>query len=193
MNSQTKACQNCKQYFIIEPDDFDFYKKIDVVPPTWCVQCRHRRRYAWRNERVLYRRNCDLCGKSTVTIYSPNKPFKVYCSPCWWSDKWDAKEYGRNFDFSRPFFPQFQELQREVPRIALLTKNSVGSEYTNHSNNNKNCYLSFSVFDSENVLYATNVWKNGARDSMDCYRLEGRNELLYECIDTFNCYNCQFG
>lgn len=193
MNNQTKSCQNCKQPFTIEPDDFAFYKKVNVPPPTFCPECRQRRRYAWRNERVLYRRDCDLCGKSTVTIYSPNKPFKVYCPPCWWSDGWDAKEYGRDFDFSRPFFEQFRELQSQVPRIALLTKNSVGSEYTNHSNNNKNCYLSFSVFDSENVLYATNVWKNGAQDSMDCYRLEGRNELLYECVDTFNSYNCQFG
>src|SRR3990167_7917455 len=78
--TQNKTCQNCKSQFVIEPEDFDFYKKISVPPPTWCPECRQRHRYAWRNERVLYRRNCDLCGKSTVTIYSPNKPYKVYCT-----------------------------------------------------------------------------------------------------------------
>jgi len=191
MNSQTKACQNCKQDFIIEPDDFDFYKKIDVVPPTWCVQCRHRRRYAWRNERVLYRRNCDLCGKSTVTIYSPGKPFKVYCPPCWWSDKWTGYDFGRDFDFSRPFFDQFHELQLQIPRIALLNKNSSHSEYTNHSGNNKNCYLSFCVFDSENISYSTNIWKN-ANNCYDCTMITDGGELLYECVDSERCYKSQF-
>ena len=148
MNPEIRICQNCKIKFTIDSEDFVFYQKIHVPPPKSCPECRQRKRYAWRNERVLYRRNCDLCGKSTVTIYSQNKPYKVYCPPCWWSDGWDAASFARDFDFSRPFFPQFREFQLAVPRIALLTKNSVGSEYANHSNNNKNCYLSFSTFDS---------------------------------------------
>ena len=28
MTQETKKCQNCKQDFIIEVDDFDFYEKI---------------------------------------------------------------------------------------------------------------------------------------------------------------------
>ncbi len=192
MNNQTKVCQNCKQSFTIDAEDFDFYEKIKVPPPTWCPECRQKRRYAWRNERVLYRRNCDLCGKSAVTIYSPNKPFKVYCPPCWWSDKWTALDYGQEFDFSRPFFKQVKKLQLKVPRIALLTKNSVNSEYTNHSNNNKNCYWSISVFDSENILYGHNLWKK-AKDCVDCAFITDGGELLYECIDTERSYGCQFG
>jgi|TARA_Y100000031_G_scaffold99372_1_gene108859 hypothetical protein len=38
MNSKTmphrqasKTCQNCKSEFTIEPEDFEFYKKIDVL------------------------------------------------------------------------------------------------------------------------------------------------------------------
>ena len=192
MNQETKNCQNCKEKFTIEPEDFQFYEKVAVPAPTQCSDCRQQRRYAWRNERVFYRRNCDLCNKSTVTIYSPNKPYKVYCPPCWWSDSWDAFQYGQDFNFSRPFFEQFQELQLKAPRIALLTKNSVNSEYTNHSGDNKNCYLCISTFNSENCLYTTNVW-DGAKDSMDCYRIEGKDELLYECIDSQNCYQCQYG
>lgn len=194
MDSETRNCRNCGQNFVIEPEDFGFYKKVDVPPPQACPRCRQQRRYAWRNERVLYRRNCDLCGKSTVTIYSPNKPYKVYCPPCFWSDKWNGTDYGRDFDFSRPFFEQFQELQLQVPRIALLTKNSVNSEYTNHANNNRNCYLAFSTFDSENVLYSMNVWKV-SKDSLDLHlcSLEGGAERSYECIDSFNVYRCQYG
>ncbi|MCX6723631.1 MAG: hypothetical protein NT155_00460 [Candidatus Staskawiczbacteria bacterium] len=190
--TEVKTCQNCKHEFAIEPEDFDFYEKMKVPAPTFCPECRALRRHAWRNERVLYRRSCDLCGKSTVTIYSPNKPYKVYCPPCWWSDKWSALDFGADFDFKRPFFEQFQELQSKIPRIALLTKNSINSEYTNHSNNNKDCYLCFAVFDSENILYATNVWGK-SRDSMELYRMTDAAELCYECSDSARIYQCQFG
>ena len=191
MKIEDRVCGSCKGRFTVPSDDVDFYTKISVPAPTWCPRCRQQRRYAWRNERVLYRRNCDLCGKSTVTIYSPNKPFKVYCPPCWWGDSWSALDYGRNFDFSKPFFPQWQELQLQVPRIALLAKTSVNSDYTNHAANNKNCYLSYCVFDSENILYSSNVWKK-ASDCMDCAMLTEAGTLLYECIDSDRCYNCQF-
>ena len=194
MTPEIRVCKECKAEFPIEADDIEFYEKFKVPAPVRCPDCRQRRRYSWRNERVLYRRNCDLCKKSTVTIYSPNKPFKVYCPPCFWSDKWTGFDYGREFDFGRPFFSQWRELQLEVPRIALLTKNSVNSEYTNHSNNNKNCYLGFGIFDSENIMYSTNVLK-ASKDCMDCYLMsfEAGAELSYECVDSARIYGCQYG
>lgn len=188
---ESKACQTCQKSFTIEPEDFDFYKKIKVLPPTLCFECRQQRRYAWRNERTLYRRNCDLCAKSTVTIYSPDKPFRVYCVPCWWGDGWDTADYGRDFDFSRPFFEQFSELQHEVPRMALLTKNSVNSEYTNHSGDNKNVYLSFACFGNENVWYST--WTMQSRDCMDSGFIYEKGERLYEMLDSRSVYQCQYG
>ncbi|MEK0337686.1 MAG: hypothetical protein QQN41_09675, partial [Nitrosopumilus sp.] len=195
MKSETKTCQNCKNQFTIEPEDFDFYKKINVPAPTFCPDCRQQRRYAWRNERILYRRDCDLCGKGTVTIYSPNKLYKVYCPTCWWGDDWDAKEFAQEFDFNRPFFEQFQELQSKVPRIALLTKNSVNSEYANHAANNKDCYLVFATFNSENILYSTRVL--ACKDCCDCLSLnlfgKSTSGLCYECINCEKCYQCQFG
>lgn len=191
MGPETRNCQNCKTDFVIEAEDFSFYEKIKVPPPTLCVCCRQQRRYAWRNERVLYRRNCDLCNKSTVTIYSPNKPFKVYCVPCWWGDDWDHSIYGRDFDFSRPFFEQFSELQHEVPRMALLTKNSINSEYTNHSGDNKNVYLSFSSFGNENIFYST--WVMKSRDCTDCGFIAEKAERSYEVLDSRGVYCCQYG
>ncbi len=32
---EVKTCQNCKQNFTIESEDFVFYEKIDVPPPTF--------------------------------------------------------------------------------------------------------------------------------------------------------------
>jgi len=82
MNSETKTCQNCQQEFWIEPEDFTFYEKMKVPPPTWCPECRFRRRFSYRNERALYKRNCNLCGKGILTIYNPRRPIPVYCLDC---------------------------------------------------------------------------------------------------------------
>src|SRR3989338_10152622 len=98
MQKEIKACQNCKTGFTIEPEDFYFYKKIDVPPPTFCPECRLQRRLAWRNERSLYRRICNLCKQPTLSVYSEKSGMNVFCNPCWWSDKWDSLEYGMDFD-----------------------------------------------------------------------------------------------
>ena len=191
MKEETKNCKNCKKNFVIETEDFNFYEKIKVPPPTLCPKCRQLRRHAWRNERTLYRRSCDFCGKNTVTIYSPNKPYKVYCHECWWGDDWDFASYGRDFDFTKTFFEQFSELQHDVPRMALLNKNSVNSEYTNHSGDNKNVYLTTSCFDGENIMYSNFIFNS--RDSMDCSYIYDKGERLYETIDSQISYECQYG
>src|SRR3989344_4242289 len=190
MNPETRSCQNCKQDFIIEAEDFSFYEKIQVPPPTWCPECRQQRRYAWRNDRNLYRRECRLCQKSTVSMYSPNKPFKVYCPNCWWGDGWDATEYGRDYDPSRPFFEQLKGLQRDVPRISLLGKNSVNSEYTTHSSDNKNCFMCSSAMHCEDSLYSDFIFY--CANIADCTAVYKKAERCYECVDVQNCYRCQY-
>ncbi len=79
MKNETKNCQNCKQNFTIESEDFNFYEKIKVPPPTFCPECRMQRRMVWRNERVLYKRKCDLCNKNIISMYADFAVFPVYC------------------------------------------------------------------------------------------------------------------
>jgi DNA-directed RNA polymerase subunit RPC12/RpoP len=73
MPPETKICQNCKNDFIIEPDDFLFYEKIKVPPPTFCPECRMVRRMIWRNCRSLFKRECGSCGKSIISMYHKDK------------------------------------------------------------------------------------------------------------------------
>jgi hypothetical protein len=193
MEHQSKKvnCQNCKNDFIIEPDDFSFYEKIKVPPAIFCRKCKMIRKYAWRNERTLYRRNCDKTGKSIVSIYAPDSRFKVYDIKEWWGDSWDAKDYALDYDSSKSFFEQFKELQTKVPRLALLNKNCINSDFSNHSSNSKNAYMSTAALSSENVIYCNNVLP--AKNSSDVYRSEGSsNENLFECINVHDCYNCQY-
>ena len=181
---ETRACQNCKQDFRIDAEDFAFYEKMKVPPPTWCPDCRYQRRLTNRNEWNFYKRACGLCAKDMVSIYSPAYPGPVYCQPCWWGDGWDPYAYGREFDFSRPFFEQFHEFRVSIPHVAMANWHSVNSEYTNQSSSNRNCYMCVSSAYSENCLYG--YWLDKVRESIDCYRVF-QSEFLYESI---NCANC---
>jgi len=66
---ETKICQNCKNPFTITPDDFSFYEKIKIPPPTFCPECRYIRRLLDRNEYNLYRRKCDATDENIISIY----------------------------------------------------------------------------------------------------------------------------
>ena len=103
-------CRKSGKEFIVTDQDQQFYKRIDVPLPTLCPEERMKRRVSFRNDKNFYKRDCDLCKKSFVTIYSPDKKYPVYCNDCFWSDKWDPRDFGMEFDFNRPFFEQFKEL-----------------------------------------------------------------------------------
>lgn len=178
IESKTKVCQNCHGSFVIEPDDFAFYEKIGVPAPTWCPDCRFQRRLTWRNERSFYKRPCDLCKKNIIAMYPADAPFPVYCQSCWYSDNWDAGEFGRDYDFSKPFLLQFKELQNVVPRIALQQNNCVNSEYTNQVGNCKNCYLISSSSESEDCYFSYRLHAcKGIFDSYALLKCESCYEL----------------
>ncbi len=157
--------------------------------PTLCPEERQRRRLAWRNERKLYQRKCDCCEKVIISIYDDKAEFPVYCQDCWWSDKWDAKDYGQDFDFSRDFFPQFKDLIKKVPRLSLLSKGSEKSQYTNHCDHCKNSYMTICTAFSEDILFSK--WVIKCRDCIDCYKIE-ECELCYQVQYSKKTYNCSY-
>ena len=191
----SKTCNQCSETFTITAQEQDFFQKIaptfgderfDIPLPTSCPRCRRKRRHAFRNERNLYQRKCDLCLKDIVSIYHEKKTFPVYCPDCWWSDKWDPMSYGRNFDFSRTFFEQFAELFHEVPKLALIKANDENSEYNNSVGGLKNCYLTFDGGMSQDCYYGQTF--DTIRDCVDFLSLQD-SELCYECNDCKNCYH----
>src|SRR3989344_5186075 len=186
---EQKICQNCKIQFVIEPADFDFYKKIDVPTPAFCPDCRYQRRIANRNEWNFYKRDCMLCGNSMVSMYNPAYLGPVYCQPCWWSDKWNPLDYGRDFDFGTPFFKQFYEHRIKVPRVALANHNSVNSEYSNQSESNKNCYMVVATGTSEDCMYGN--WNQGSKNCVDCWAVK-ECEIMFESLNCRKCYKCLF-
>lgn len=168
----------------------DFYRKINVPPPTFCSDCRLQRRMTYRNERTLYKDACDLCKKSMLSMYSPDKPFVVYCKDCWYGDGWDPFSYGRDYDFNRSFFDQFRDLLKVVPRLNLMyIRQNTGCEFANLVADVKNAYLSYSIVVGENIYYCRSVdASRDTFDSLNCKELE----RSYQNIDSSHNYESAF-
>ncbi|MCM2339271.1 MAG: hypothetical protein NDI62_02340 [Burkholderiales bacterium] len=183
--SEIKKCNKCKNDFVLEQDDFSFYEKMKVPPPNFCPDCRFKMRAMWRNETTLYTgRKCHMCNKSVISMYNPKSPYKIYCYDCFYSDKWNAKDYAMEYDESRSFLDQFKELLIKVPKINLGTSSgggvSINSEYTNMISACKNCYLVFNGGPAEELLYSRGM--RYGLDSSDVY-FGVKFERCYECIN----------
>ncbi|MDP2789342.1 MAG: hypothetical protein Q8O46_04870 [bacterium] len=191
MQAEIKICQNCKINLIIEPEDFNFYEKLKVPPPSWCPECRLIRRWSFANTWSLFWRNCDLCKERTMSVYSPEDKTKVFCPKCWWSDSWDGTEYAMDYDSSKPFFEQFKELSEKTPYVALesLYTSLKNSDYSNALAWAKDCYQIFWADYCESVYYSSIL--NGVKYSLDCLRAKD-SELCYESIGTNKCYQTFF-
>lgn len=200
---ETKVCRHCQASFPITDKDLEFYEKVSPVfngkkysipSPTLCPDCRQQRRLSFRNERKLYKRKCDATNKDIVSIYSPDKPFKVYHQDYWWSDAWDPMSYGCDFDLGRSFFEQFGELSCRVPKPALYIDQSMeGSSYCNYGLYCKGCYLCVNCYAVADSFYSISCWPNdgistayGLVDSDNC----ADSSYIYESLDLERCYKC---
>lgn len=193
---ESKIC-DCWKYFDITDKDMEFYDRVSPIfwwikyqipVPKKCPECREKRRLAFRNERFMYKRNSDFSWKSIISMYSPDKKYKVYSQDEWWSDDWNAFDYWREFDFSRIFFEQINELILEVPIIWLANSETENSTFNNYVKWIKNCYMSSVIYMwSEDVYYSSWVytWKN-----IIDWRSIFDSEVCYELHDCRYCYNC---
>ena len=187
--SKTKPCQNCKSEFTIEPEDFEFYEKIDVPEPTFCSQCRAQRRLSFKNLTKLYKRKDDMTGELVFSMINSASPMKVYESDNWNSDKWDPMDYGRDYDFSKPFFEQIKELRADVPIVNRAYQDLVNSDYCMNVQEMKNCYLVFGSALDENCAYGVRLVM--CNDSYDGFGLL-KCDLCYEGFKLTSCYKTFF-
>ena len=191
MNSETKTCQNCKQGFVIEPEDFEFYEKMKVPAPTFCPECRFQRRIVFRNERKLFRNVNARTGEKILTIYPPESGIVVYTDEDFRSDVWDPLDYGVEYNFSKTFFEQFLELMKRVPRPArnYYVDTMVNSDYSANCGWLKNCYLLFNSNNNEDCTYG-----NGLGYSRNCHDVSHCHECEH-CYQSFwiaNCHRAHF-
>jgi len=124
-----------------------------------------------------------------VSMYPPESDYKIFSNDAWWSDTWDGLEFGRDFDFSRPFFDQFRELSLQVPRVALMNPKAENAPYCNFADGNKNCHLVINSNFNQDSYYSTILVDS--RSCCDCMWVV-KSELCYECCDLEGCYAVRF-
>ena len=184
----TKNCQKCKKDFSIEAEDSNFYEMMKVPAPTFCPECRFQRRLTFRNDRTLYKRTCEVCQQSVLSVYRPDGGTKVVCQKCWWSDDFDARKYGREYDFSKSFFEQYKALMSDVPFVANFIVDEsrmINSPYNNMVLDLRNCYMMFNSDFDEDCAYGCEV--ENSRTCLDTNLIE-KGEMCYECVNITNCY-----
>ena len=197
-----RACAATSEKFEVGARDIDFYQRFKIPPPHWSPIARRARRMAVTNFNRFHRRKCDATGKEIISQYSQTNPHKIFDNDYWWSDKWDAIDYGRSYDLTRPFFDQLRELRLAVPRAALNRDSSnVNSDYVIGGTSMKNCYFVFGGRSGENCLYIDVIIDSKncidsafVRVSEYCYEnvMPLRNARCFFSTESMNCLESYF-
>jgi hypothetical protein len=184
---ETKTCQNCKKDFIIEQEDFNFYEKIKVPPPTFCPECRTIRRLCWRNEMSLFKRKCNVPGhkEELISFLPPEENLVVYDGKYWWGDEWNPLSYGQEYDFKKPFFEQWKKLRDTFPQQTLSNIKATNSDYCNVAEGSKDSYLCSGSWQIERTYYGNRIATT--KDCSDLYVMF-KSELCYDDVVCAECY-----
>jgi len=185
--SETRKCTITNQDFEISDKEIAMCKQLDVPLPNMCQEERIRTLMSTRNEWKLYRRKCDFTAGEIISAYPPDTSFTIYTNEVWWGNEWDATTYGRDYDFNRPFFEQFAELQKVVPREGTTVFSSENCDYNCHIRESKNCFLNSLVYQCEDLYYS--YWCVHDKDVFDSYCVN-ESELCYNCISLNNSHGC---
>jgi hypothetical protein len=89
-----KCKEQCTEAFKIIPEEFKFYKRMNLPLPRLCPNCRHYQRLKLRNPLKLWERKCMCEGKNHFhgaekceiefkTSYAPDRPEIIYCEKCY--------------------------------------------------------------------------------------------------------------
>jgi hypothetical protein len=109
--------------------------------------------------------------------------YPIYTLHEWHSDKWDPMNFGRDYDSSRPFFEQLQELQEKVPHPHQNGIKNTNCDWCDDVWNSRNCYLSRSLDESEYLHYGyRNIKVKNSIDTIICFDSE-------KCYDLSDCYS----
>lgn len=202
-------CTDCKKEFILSDAELGMYQKVGIELPTLCFFCRVKLHLSFWLFGKFRKGKSDLSGESLITVLPENCRYPVYTLHEWHSDQWEAMDFGIDYDPEKSFFEQLKNLQEKVPRPHQNAANSTKCEWSDDVWNSKNCYLSRSMEECEDLLYSyrnikvknsidATVCYNSERcyDSMNCdhsYKLQYSRDSR-DCVDSyflFDCRNCQ--
>jgi hypothetical protein len=183
MQNLTKICEHCQQNFIITEGELALYKKVEIELPTLCNFCRIKLHLSFWMFGKFRKGKSDLSGESLITVLPEKNRYPIYTLHEWHSDKWDAMSFGQDYDPTKPFFKQLQDLQGKIPRPHQNGTKNTRCDWCDDVWNCKDSYLSRSMIDCENLFYSyRNLRVKNSIDVIVCFDSE-------KCFNSENCYN----
>lgn len=204
--TENKICGDCQSEFKIDSGDLVLYEKVGINLPTLCYFCRVKLQLSFWIFGKFRKGVSSLSGENLITVLPNNARYPIFTLSEWHSDKWDAMNYGVDYDSGLPFLKQLQTLQEKIPRPHQNGTKNTGCDWCDDVWNSKNCYLSRSMLDCEDLFYSYRNLrvKNSidvticfdsekCYDSGDCYH---SYKLFYsrhsrDCIDSYFLYDCR--
>ena len=180
-----KVCEHCQKNFLISEEELNLYKKVEIEFPVLCFLCRTKLLFAFWTFGKFRKGVSDLSGDSLITVLPTKAHYPIYSLHEWHSDKWDPLSYGQDYDPTRSFFEQLKELQRKVPRPHQVGSKNTGCDWCDDVWNSKNCYLSRSMLNCEDLFYSyRNINIKNSIDAIICFS----SEKIYDCAECHNSY-----
>jgi len=204
-----KICEHCNKEFTISSGEMSMYEKVGIELPTICFFCRVKIHLSFWLFGKFRRGKSDFSGESFITVLPEKNRYPIYTLTEWHSDVWEAMDYGMDYDSTKPFFTQLQELQEKIPHPHQNGSKNTNCDWCDDVWNSKNCYLSRSVVDCEDLHYSyRNINVKNSVDVVVCFNLERSYDCVYcdhsyhllyshhsrDCVDShflFDCRNCQ--
>ena len=204
-----KICKHCQTEFTITDAELSMYEKVGIELPTICFFCRVKLHLSFLLFGKFRKGKSDLSGENLITVLPEKNRYPIYTLAEWHSDAWDAMDHGVDYDSDRSFFEQLKELQEKIPRPHQNGSKNTNCDWCDDVWNSKNCYLSRSVVDCEDLYYSyRNINVKTSIDVVVCFNLERSYDCIYcdhsyhifyshhsrDCVDSyflFDCRNCQ--
>src|ERR1035437_6396189 len=177
MNPKHKICEHCGKNFSISEEELILYKKVGIELPTICIFCRVKLHLSFWMFGKFRKGKSDLSGENLITVLPEKTRYPIYISTEWYGDKWDAMDYGVDYDPQLSFLQQLQNLQEKVPHPHQNGTNNAKCDWCDDVWNSKNCYLSRSMEECEDLFYSYRNMR--VKNSID----------MAVCFDSEKCYD----
>jgi len=206
MKPRNKTCEHCGNEFTISEGELSLYEKVGIELPTICFFCRIKQHLSFWMFGKFRKGKSDLSGENFITVLPEKNRYPIYTSTEWYSDKWDAMDYGQDYDETKSFFEQLQELQEKVPHPHQNGVKNTNCDWCDDVWNSKNCYLARSMEQCEDLYYSyRNIRVKNSIDMTICFDCEKSYDsgdchhsykLFYskhsrDCVDSYFLYDCR--
>jgi len=185
MKKEEKICEHCQQNFSISEEELILYKKVEIELPTLCFFCRIKLHLSFWMFGKFRKGKSDLSGESLITVLPEKTRYPIFTLTEWHSDKWNALDYGIDYNPDISFLKQLQNLQEKIPHPHQNGSKNTNCDWCDDVWNSKNCYLSRSMEECEDLFYSyRNLWVKNSIDVVICFH----SEKCYDCGDCHNSY-----